>query len=103
MHLFIPLITNTPLYQRNVQVISAFYTGSCVCIYIHTTSGIECRKDLYIPLIYSSIRYKRKKINAYIYIQATPVISKPDITKYPLISKWDYPPRVLNTSISIPL
>ena len=36
-------------------------------------------------------------------IQSTPVLSKPDITKYPLISKWDYPPRVLNAFIFIPL
>ena len=27
-----------------------------------------------------------------LYLQSTPVISKPDITKYPLISKWDYIP-----------
>ena len=28
-------------------------------------------------------------------IQSTPVISKPDITKYPLIAKCDTSPRVL--------
>ena len=33
-------------------------------------------------------------------MQSTPVISKPDITKYPLIAKCDIPPRVLNALFS---
>ena len=32
-------------------------------------------------------------------IQSTPVISKPDITKYPLIAKCDTSPGVLNACI----
>ena len=36
-------------------------------------------------------------------IQSTPVISKPDITKYPLIAKCDISPRVLNAFIFIRL
>ena len=38
----------------------------------------------------------------YFYVQSTPVISKPDITKYPLIAKCYSSPRVVNAFIFIP-
>ena len=44
-----------------------------------------------------------KKLDTNPHIQSTPVISKADITKYPLIAKCDISPRVLNACIFIRL
>ena len=52
--------------------------------------------------ILSNSRFYKIDIK-YIYIKSTPVISKPDITKYPLIAKCDIFPRVLNAYIFISL
>ena len=41
-----------------------------------------------------------KKTITFVYLQSTPVISKPDITKYPLTAKCDIFSRVLNALFS---
>ena len=51
---------------------------------------------LFISIIRAKSNYSRKLTQGLLLVQSTPVISKPDIRKYPLIAKCDISPRVLN-------